>query len=147
MCSGNICAGNGLRSSAKGIGRVQGQDLAGGQDKTQGNPGALKVGERAPDFTLPSTDDKKVSLKHFAGKKHAEISFVPACYTPVCSEQWPHYDQAKQLFYQNNTTLHGITVDNIPALHAWVKDMEGVWFHVLADFWPHGAVAKKYGGC
>ncbi len=36
-------------------------------------------------------------------------------------------------------------VDNIPTLNAWVKDMEGLWFPVLSDFWPHGAVARKYG--
>ena len=116
-----------------------------GKIKPKDSTGALKVGEKAPDFTLPSIDGKKISLKQFSGKKNVVISFVPACYTPVCSEQWPRYDQAKQLFDQNNTTLLGITVDNIPALHAWVKDMEGVWFHVLSDFWPHGAVAKKYG--
>jgi alkyl hydroperoxide reductase subunit AhpC len=41
--------------------------------------------------------------------------------------------------------LLGITVDNIPTLYAWTKQMGQVWFPVLSDFWPHGAVAQKYG--
>jgi peroxiredoxin (alkyl hydroperoxide reductase subunit C) len=39
----------------------------------------------------------------------------------------------------------GITVDNIPTLYAWTKEMGELWFPVLSDFWPHGAIAKKYG--
>jgi len=39
----------------------------------------------------------------------------------------------------------GITVDNLPTLHAWTQEMGGLWFPVLSDFWPHGAVAAKYG--
>ena len=36
-------------------------------------------------------------------------------------------------------------MDNIPTLYAWTKEMGGLWFPVLSDFYPHGAVAKKYG--
>jgi peroxiredoxin (alkyl hydroperoxide reductase subunit C) len=36
-------------------------------------------------------------------------------------------------------------VDNIPTLFSWTKQMGNLWFPVLSDFWPHGAVAKKYG--
>ncbi len=105
----------------------------------------LKVGRKAPDFTLPSISGERVSLKQYAGKKNVVISFVPAAYTPVCSAQWPRYDQMKTFFDENDTVVLGITVDNIPTLNAWVKDMEGLWFPVLSDFWPHGAVAGKYG--
>jgi peroxiredoxin len=116
-----------------------------GKIKPRDSAGGLKAGVMAPDFTLPSITGEKVSLRQYKGRKNVVISFVPACYTPVCSAQWPHYDQAKQLFEENDTILLGITVDNIPALYAWIKDMGGVWFPVLSDFWPHGAVARKYG--
>jgi peroxiredoxin (alkyl hydroperoxide reductase subunit C) len=36
-------------------------------------------------------------------------------------------------------------VDNIPTLYAWTQQMGKLWFPVLSDFWPHGAVADKYG--
>jgi len=105
----------------------------------------LKVGDKAPDFTLPSVAGDKLSLKQFRGKKNVVISFVPAAWTPVCSDQWPGYNIAKGIFDKNDAILIGITVDNIPTLYAWTNEMGNLWFPVLSDFWPHGAVAKKYG--
>ena len=105
----------------------------------------LKVGDKAPDFSLPSLSGEKVLLSQFLGKKNVLISFVPAAWTPVCSEQWPGYNIAKSLFDENDATILGITVDNTPTLFAWTQQMGGVWFAVLSDFWPHGEVAGKYG--
>ena len=62
------------------------------------NPGQLKpvdstlkvkIGEAAPDFTLPSVAGDKISLSQYRGKKHVVISFVPAAWTPdvVCLDQ------------------------------------------------------------
>lgn len=118
------------------------------------NPGILKpidsvlkvkVGDPAPDFTLPSISGEKISLSQFTGKKNVVISFVPAAWTPVCSDQWPGYNIAKGYFDKNDATLIGITVDNIPTLHAWTRQMGKLWFSVLSDFWPHGAVAARFG--
>ncbi len=118
------------------------------------NPGQLKpidsrlkvkAGDPAPDFSLPSTRGETITLSQFKGRKNVVLSFVPAAWTPVCSDQWPGYNIAKGLFDKNDAVLLGITVDNIPTLHAWTRQMGGLWFHVLSDFWPHGAVAEKYG--
>jgi peroxiredoxin len=119
------------------------------------NPGVLKpidstlkvkVGQKAPDFTLPSITGEKVRLSQYRGKKNVVISFVPAAFTPVCSDQWPGYNMAHQLFEDHDAILLGITVDNIPTLFAWTRQMGSeLWFPVLSDFWPHGAVASKYG--
>ncbi|MDM8524448.1 peroxiredoxin [Desulfococcaceae bacterium HSG8] len=106
----------------------------------------VKVGEPAPDFTLPSISGEKVSLSSFKGKKNVVLSFVPAAWTPVCSDQWPGYNIVKEIFDENDAILLGITVDNIPTLFAWTNLMgEKLWFPVLSDFWPHGAVASHYG--
>ena len=105
----------------------------------------VKVGDRAPDFTLPSVSGEKVSLSQFRGKRNVVLSFVPAAWTPVCSDQWPGYNIAKDIFSQYDAVLLGITVDNIPTLFAWTNQMGQLWFPVLSDFWPHGAVAKRYG--
>lgn len=51
----------------------------------------LKVGDPAPDFTLPATGEtagkgqspKSVSLSDFKGKKNVVLAFVPAAFTPV----------------------------------------------------------------
>jgi peroxiredoxin len=105
----------------------------------------LKVGDKAPDFTLPAVSGGKISLSRYLGKKNVVISFVPAAWTPVCSEQWPGYNIAKGIFDEYDAQLIGITVDNIPTLFAWTNQMGKIWFPVLSDFWPHGAVADNYG--
>lgn len=105
----------------------------------------LKPGDKAPDFSLPSLTGEKISLSQFQGKKNVVLSFVPAAWTPVCSEQWPGYNIVKDLFEKNNAIILGVTVDNVPTLYAWTEQMGGVWFPVLSDFWPHGEMAGKYG--
>lgn len=107
----------------------------------------VKVGDRAPDFTLPAVEGGKVVLSQFAGKKNVVISFVPAAWTPVCSDQWPGYNMAKSIFDKNDAVLIGITVDNIPTLYSWTRQMstDKLWFPVLSDFFPHGEVAARYG--
>jgi peroxiredoxin (alkyl hydroperoxide reductase subunit C) len=122
------------------------------------NPGILKptdsvlkvkVGNPAPDFTLPAISGDNVALSQFRGKKNVVLSFVPAAWTPVCSDQWPGYNIVEDMFGEHNAILLGITVDNIPTLFAWTNQMVSgqnkLWFPVLSDFWPHGAVADKYG--
>lgn len=120
-----------------------------GKLKPADSPGGLKTGTLAPDFALPSVEGGKVSLSGYLGKKNVVLSFVPAAWTPVCSEQWPGYNIAREMFERNDAVLLGITVDNIPTLYAWTKGMtpagERIWFPVLSDFYPHGAVAKAYG--
>jgi peroxiredoxin (alkyl hydroperoxide reductase subunit C) len=105
----------------------------------------VKVGASAPDFTLPSIQGDRITLSSYRGRKNVVISFVPAAWTPVCSDQWPGYNIARRLFEENDAVLLGITVDNLPSLHAWTRQMGGVWFPVLSDFHPHGQVADRFG--
>lgn len=109
----------------------------------------LKKGDTAPDFILPSVDGDRVTLSRYLHKQNVVISFVPAAWTPVCSNQWPVYDMAKDIFVKNNAVVLGISVDNIPTLYAWTKEIsinkDKLWFPVLSDFFPHGQVAEKYG--
>jgi len=105
----------------------------------------VKVGEKAPDFTLRSLASGNVSLSDYLGKKNVVISFIPAAWTPVCSDQWPGYNIVKDIFDENDAILLGITVDNLPTLFAWTNQMGKLWFPVLSDFYPHGATAARFG--
>ena len=105
----------------------------------------VKTGDPAPDFTLPSLTGEKITLSQYKGRKNVVLSFVPAAWTPVCSDQWPGYNIVQDIFDKNEAVLLGITVDNIPTLHAWTRQMGRLWFPVLSDFWPHGRVADRFG--
>lgn len=105
----------------------------------------VKVGDMAPDFSLPSISGEKVSLSQFKGNKNVVISFIPAAWSAVCSEQWPEYAMTDSVFQEYDAVVIGISVDNIPTLFAWTKQLGNFWFPVLSDFWPHGAVAEQYG--
>jgi len=105
----------------------------------------VKAGDPAPDFALPSVKNGMVSLSRFKGKKNVVLSFIPAAWTPVCSDQWPGYNIARQVFEKYDAVLLGISADNIPTLFAWTNQMGDLWFPVLSDFWPHGALAQKLG--
>ena len=105
----------------------------------------VKVGDKAPDFTLKSLSGGRVSLGDYLGEKNVVISFVPAAWTPVCSDQWPGYNIARDVFDEHDAILLGITVDNLPTLFSWTNQMGKLWFPVLSDFYPHGAVSEKFG--
>ena len=105
----------------------------------------VAVGSPMPDFDLPAVDGSRARLADYIGKKNLVVSFVPAAWTPVCSGQWPGYNIARDIFEANDTALVGISVDNIPTLFAWTREMGGLWFPVASDFWPHGGLAKKLG--
>ena len=109
----------------------------------------LTVGDKAPDFTLNAVDGQEITLSTYQGKQNVVLSFVPAAWTPICTNQWREYNKAKELFDKYNTILLGISLDNDPTLHAWTKMIcqggEGVWFPVLSDFYPRGGMAQLYG--
>lgn len=136
-----------LVPSAPALAQIVKQELIfqPGQLKPVDSALIVKVGMPAPDFDLPAIDGKRVKLSSYRGKKNVVLTFVPAAWTPVCSGQWPGYQLAKGVFDKFNAELIGVTCDNVPSLFAWVKEMGGLWFPVASDFWPHGAVAKKYG--
>lgn len=105
----------------------------------------VKVGEVAPDFTLPTVKGNKVSLSDYRDKKNVVLSFVPAAWTPVCSEQWPEYNEKQAALEGADVALIGISVDNIPSLYSWTGTMGELWFPVASDFYPHGSVSGMYG--
>ena len=133
-----------LHSTAQGPSNIISPTFDMGKLKPIDSKIKVKSRQKAPDFTLPSVSGKKVTLSQFRGK-NVVLSFVPAAWTQVCSRQWPGYNLIKDEFGKRDAVLIGITVDNIPTLHAWTKQMRPLWFEVLSDFWPHGAVAEKYG--
>jgi peroxiredoxin (alkyl hydroperoxide reductase subunit C) len=105
----------------------------------------VRAGSPAPDFALPSLSGGRIALRDYRGRKNVVVSFVPAAFTPVCSGEWAGYNLARRLFEERDAVLLGVSVDNLPALHAWTRQMGALWFPVLSDFFPHGAAAARFG--
>jgi len=105
----------------------------------------LKVGDKAPDFTLTDHHNHTVTLSSFQGKKHVVLIFHPLAFTSICSVQMPGYNSERQTFEGLEAQVLGLSVDSVPAHKAWADQLGGIDYPMLADFFPHGEVAKKYG--
>lgn len=105
--------------------------------------GILPPETKAPDFSLPSTPDQKVSLSEFKGKP-VVLAFYPADWSPVCGDQMALYNEILSVFQEYNAQLIGISVDGIWSHLAYAKANK-LHFPLLSDFEPKGAVARQYG--
>jgi len=97
----------------------------------------------APDFSLPSTPDQKVSLSEFQGKP-VVLVFYPADWSPVCGDQIALYNEILSEFKEFDAHVIGISVDNIWS-HLTYSKQNKIRFPLLSDFQPKGTVARKYG--
>jgi peroxiredoxin len=104
----------------------------------------VEVGVIAPDFNLKDQNGKPVKLSGLKGKK-VLLSFRPLAWTPVCHDQMLSLESHKDVLDKLNTVALGIGVDSAPSNKAWAQAMEIKNTHLLADFWPHGEVARSYG--
>lgn len=103
----------------------------------------IKPGDKAPEFTLKNQYGEEVSLASFKGKK-VLLSFHPLAWTPVCEIQMRSLEAKHDELARLNTVPLGVSVDSVPSKKEWADylELEKTW--ILADFWPHGDVAKKY---
>jgi peroxiredoxin (alkyl hydroperoxide reductase subunit C) len=113
-------------------------------DKSDTHSG-LKVGDPAPDFTLPTHNEGELNLGWYRGRKNVLIAFFPAAWTPVCATHVPNYQHDIAAFDKLDCQILGVSVDSLPSLTAWAKSLGGLSFPLMSDFWPHGEVASKYG--
>lgn len=103
----------------------------------------LQRGATAPDFTLNSGPDKKVSLSDYRGK-NVILAFYPADFSPVCGDQLALYNEILPEFQQLNAQLLGISVDSVWSHQAYAKS-SNLHFPILSDFHPKGAAGRLYG--
>ena len=104
---------------------------------------ALPAGTAAPDFTLPTTPDQKVTLSELRGRP-VILAFYPADWSPVCGDQMALYNEVRGEFARFGAQLLGISVDGVWCHAAFALDRK-LHFPLLADFEPKGEVARRYG--
>lgn len=99
---------------------------------------------QAPDFELVNQFGERIALSRFRGEKSVALVFFPLAFSGICSGELCELRDNLSLFADAGVELIGISVDSRHTLRAW-GDQEGYTFSLVADFWPHGAVAKEYG--
>ena len=105
---------------------------------------ALENDTQAPDFELANQFGEHVRLGEFKGKKPVALVFFPLAFSSTCTSELCGLSENLSMFKSNGVELIGISADSKATLRAFAE-AEGYDFTLLADFWPHGEVAKEYG--
>ena len=104
----------------------------------------IEVGAEAPDFTLKDQNGQEVRLSSFRGVKNVLLVFYPLAFTGTCQGELCSVRDNLNDFANDAVQVLTVSVDSSPSHKVWA-DREGYQFPLLADFWPHGAVAQAYG--
>lgn len=102
----------------------------------------LKVGDKAPDFTLKSDKDEEVSLKDFLGKSDIVLYFYPKDNTPGCTKEACSFRDNIQPIQAKNAVVLGISPDSVKSHQSFIKK-QSLNFTLLSD--PDKKVAEAYG--
>lgn len=102
----------------------------------------LKVGDTAPDFTLPATDGSKVTLSALRGKT-VVLAFFPAAFTGGCTAEMQKYQLDLDKFSGSGAEVYGISTDNTPSQREFATKLK-LAFPLLSDF-KDRAVSQAYG--
>ena len=102
----------------------------------------MKLGNKAPLFTLKDQDDNKVSLKDYLGKKTLVLYFYPKAMTPGCTVQAQGIRDIESKLKKNKVVVFGISPDTPDKLKKFQEKYD-LNFSLLSD--PDHKVAEKYG--
>ncbi|GAC1610317.1 MAG: peroxiredoxin [Mycobacteriales bacterium] len=104
----------------------------------------VNIGDEAPDFSLLDQDREVVRLSSFRGSKNVVLVFYPLAFTGVCQGELCAIRDSIADFSGDDVVTLAISTDSTAVHRKWA-DEQGYTFGLLADFWPHGAVASAYG--
>lgn len=104
----------------------------------------VSVGAAAPDFELVDQHGTPVRLSSFRGGRNVVLVFYPWSFSSVCTGELSVLQDDVGSFVNDDTALLAVSVDSKFTQRVFA-DQRGLSFPVLADFWPHGEVARRYG--
>jgi mycoredoxin-dependent peroxiredoxin len=104
----------------------------------------LSTGNVAPDFTLKDQNNQDVTLSSFRGRQVVLLVFYPFAFTGTCTGELRAIADEPEIFSSERVVTLTISCDTTYS-HKVFSEREKFDFPLLADFWPHGAVAQAYG--
>ncbi len=104
---------------------------------------AIQIGQPAPAFSLPDTNNEQVTVESLRGNKTLLV-FIPFPFTGVCTDELCELQENLGQLQKLGANVVAITCDTRFSNEAWAKQ-EGIEYPVLSDYWPHGETSKAYG--
>lgn len=104
----------------------------------------IAVGTKSPEFNLKD----HLGTQHTSSDLHERnllLSFHPLAWTGACQRQMESLEMNVHVFNDLNAVAFGVSVDSTPCKKAWAESIHIKQTPLLADFWPHGGLAKKLG--
>ena len=101
----------------------------------------LKVGDKAPNFTLQNSDGVAINLSDFVGK-NIVLYFYPKDNTPGCTKEACEFSDIYANFIARDFAVIGISPDSTTS-HAKFSEKFGLKHILLSD--ENKEVAKLYG--
>jgi thioredoxin-dependent peroxiredoxin len=102
----------------------------------------VKVGDRAPDFTLPDQTGKPVRLRDLVGSQSVVLYFYPKDETPGCTAEARAFRSSYDRFAAAGAEVVGISSDSV-ASHRRFAARQGLPFSLLSD--RDGTIRDVYG--
>jgi peroxiredoxin Q/BCP len=102
----------------------------------------INVGDKAPDFTLPSQMGDKVTLSEYFGKKNIALYFYPKDETAGCTREACKFRDRYEVFTSLGAEVLGVSSDTLES-HKSFATHHGLPFLLLSD--EDGKVRELYG--
>jgi peroxiredoxin len=103
-----------------------------------------RPGDTAPDFALKDQNNQEVRLADFRGRKAVLLVFYPLAFSGTCQGELSEVSEHLDEYQNDDVQVVTVSVDSTWSHRIWA-DRDGFTFPLLADFWPHGEVARAYG--
>jgi len=104
---------------------------------------SLTIGSPAPHFELSDQHGVNFSSSALKGEKNLVVLFYPFAFTGTCTGELCEIRDDLNAFQNDDVQLVAISCDSKFSQRVF-SEQQGYQFPVLADFWPHGAVAKSF---
>ena len=102
----------------------------------------ITVGDKGPDFELPSTVGEKIKLSEQLKEGPVVLVFYPLDWSPVCTKELCTLQDGFTEFEELGVKVLAISIDSIFSHHAWAEKLD-ITFPLLSDF--NREVIRLYG--
>jgi thioredoxin-dependent peroxiredoxin len=102
----------------------------------------IKIGDKAPDFTLPSSTGENITLSQFFGNKNVVLFFYPRDEGPTCVKEAKAFRDDFKAFKERNAEVIGISSQSVESHRGFISHHK-LPYILLSDI--DGEVRKLYG--